>query len=278
MNTIQPHSGVAIPKMIYGTAWKKERTSELVALAIKNGFRGVDTACQPKHYAEPLVGQAIKEAIESGLQRKELFIQTKFTPINGQDPQRIPYDPRSTLEEQLAHSFKVSQQNLNVDVIDSYLLHSPLFPHSDLMQVWRAMEKLYDNGSVRQLGISNIYDLPWLERLYEDARVKPAVVQNRFYRESGYDSALRTWCDERKIVYQGFWTLTANPHLLGSREVFEICRKYTIEPPQVLYAYLSQNSIVPLNGTSSQDHMQQDLGALDLHFTPEEISSITALL
>ena len=68
--------------IIYGTAWKKDRTKELVMNAIKEGFRVIDTACQPKHYNEKLVGEAIQEAIgEDLLQRKHLFIQTKFTSV-----------------------------------------------------------------------------------------------------------------------------------------------------------------------------------------------------
>ena len=70
--------------IIYGTAWKKDKTKELVLGAIKEGFRVIDTACQPKHYNEELVGEAVQEVIRKGsLQRKHLFIQTKFTSVRG---------------------------------------------------------------------------------------------------------------------------------------------------------------------------------------------------
>ena len=78
--TIQPNE----ISIIYGTAWKKDRTKELVVNAIKKGFRVIDTACQPKHYNEKLVGEAVQEVIGEGLvQRKELFLQTKFTSVRG---------------------------------------------------------------------------------------------------------------------------------------------------------------------------------------------------
>jgi diketogulonate reductase-like aldo/keto reductase len=111
---------MSMPKMLYGTAWKQERTKELVAQALQSGFRGIDTACQPKHYREDLVGDGI---IASGIDRSELFIQSKFTPLSGQDPKRIPYDPNLPLSEQVAYSFNVSKHNLHVKHLDSYLLH-----------------------------------------------------------------------------------------------------------------------------------------------------------
>lgn len=81
-----------IPSIFYGTAWKKERTAQLVQLALKSGFRAIDTACQPKHYQEAGVGEGI---LRSGIPRDQIFLQTKFTPVDGQDPNKIPYDPKS---------------------------------------------------------------------------------------------------------------------------------------------------------------------------------------
>jgi diketogulonate reductase-like aldo/keto reductase len=134
-----------IPKtFIYGTAWKKERTRELVALALRTGFKGVDTACQPKHYNEAGVGEGIADAISEGsITRRELFLQTKFTPVRGQDPNNIPYNPNSPLSDQVKESFEVSLQNLKTSYIDSLVLHSPLAKFDDTITVWRAFEELH---------------------------------------------------------------------------------------------------------------------------------------
>lgn len=118
---------IKLPNMIYGTAWKKESTAQLVTEAIQIGFRGVDTACQPKHYREDLVGVGLKNAFESGIKREDIFIQTKFTPIDGQDRENMPYSQTDDLETQVAKSFAKSKENLGIDFIDSYVLHSPLF-------------------------------------------------------------------------------------------------------------------------------------------------------
>jgi diketogulonate reductase-like aldo/keto reductase len=84
-------SGIHLPDLIYGTAWKKERTVALVEQALTLGFRGIDTAGQPKHYDEAGVGLGLAQAMKAGLHREDIYVQTKFTPLDGQDPQRIPY-------------------------------------------------------------------------------------------------------------------------------------------------------------------------------------------
>jgi len=265
---------VKMPSLIYGTAWKKEKTSDLVVQAILSGFRGIDTACQPKHYEEPLVGEAIKRLRDHGIMRDELFIQTKFTPLSGQDPHRIPYDPHAPIELQVAQSYDTSKCNLGIDTIDSLVLHSPIFPYENLMKVWGAMEKIYHSAGTRQLGISNCYDLELLKRLYADSDVKPSVVQNRFYAESGYDSMLRQWCNEQGIIYQSFWSLTANPHILGSEAVIALANKYDKTQAQIFYRYLNQIGIVPLIGSTSQQHITEDLEIFNFELTPDEISQI----
>mmetsp|Transcript_32786 Transcript_32786/g.61668 ORF Transcript_32786/g.61668 Transcript_32786/m.61668 type:complete len:181 (+) Transcript_32786:208-750(+) len=141
---VTTRSGVKIPRLLYGTAWKKERTTELVKLAVRQGFKGIDTACQPKHYSEDLVGQALEELEGEGISRASLFLQTKYTPERGQDPKRMPYDPKAPLPDQVAQSFETSTRNLRTDYVDSLVLHSPIEPYSDTLLVWRAMENIFD--------------------------------------------------------------------------------------------------------------------------------------
>lgn len=270
-------TGAHMPKIIYGTAWKKERTTELVIQAVKSGFRGIDTACQPKHYNEPLVGDALMALQDLGIKREEIFIQTKFTPLSGQDPNNIPYDKNASLGKQVSQSFEISKNNLNIEYIDALLLHSPIFPFKDLLAVWRAMEERYFQGEVFQLGISNCYDLNLLKRLYEESDIKPTIVQNRFYRDSDYDIDLREWCNRHQIRYQSFWSLTANPHILGSKELITLAMKYQKSEAQILFAYLMSQGITPLSGTTSKKHMSEDLEAVALSLTQNELQSISAL-
>ena len=113
-----------IPSLIYGTAWKEDATADLVKAAISAGFNAVDTANQPRHYQEPLVGAALQSIFDGGIKREALFLQTKFTPVDGQD-YRIPYDRTSDLTTQVKQSFANSLENLYTDYVDSYLLHGP---------------------------------------------------------------------------------------------------------------------------------------------------------
>eukprot|EP00696_Hemimastix_kukwesjijk_P016115 gnl/Hemi2/4421_TR1551_c0_g1_i1.p1 gnl/Hemi2/4421_TR1551_c0_g1~~gnl/Hemi2/4421_TR1551_c0_g1_i1.p1 ORF type:complete len:300 (+),score=100.18 gnl/Hemi2/4421_TR1551_c0_g1_i1:34-900(+) len=257
-------AGVQMPRLIYGTAWKEARTTELVVKAVVAGFRGIDTACQPKHYQEDLVGAAlVKLANEHQIPRSSLFLQTKFTSLSGQDPNRLPYDRNAPLADQVRQSFARSLQNLHTDYLDSLVLHGPLNTHQKTMQVWRVFEEFHASGKVKQLGISNCYDLEMLQAIFNEATVKPAVLQNRFYAESGYDVELRAFCRQQNIVYQSFWTLSANPRVLSSAAVQGICQKRNWTPAQVLFRFLIQTGAAPLTGTCNQEHMQEDLAILD---------------
>src|SRR5262245_25102415 len=106
------------PSFIYGTAWKKDATDGLVKTAIKTGFNAIDTANQPRHYQESLAGDALVSLAAHGFPRNSLFVQTKFTPINGQD-HRVPYDPEAPIQTQVRESFESSLRNLKTEYVDS---------------------------------------------------------------------------------------------------------------------------------------------------------------
>ena len=268
-----------MPKLFYGTAWKKERTSALVELAIILGFRGIDTACQPKHYHEAGVGEGIAACVSRGLvDRSGLYLQSKFTSLKGQDPDRIPYDPKAGLSEQVAQSFQASLANLQTSYLDCLVMHSPMANPQQTLEIWRAMEKLVNSGGTKQLGISNCYNLNTLEDLYNKAETKPAVIQNRFYADTSYDRTIRDFCRDKGIIYQSFWTLTANPQVLTDYALLSMATKYERSAAQVFFRYLTQMGIVPITGTTSTSHMLEDLAIFDFELNPEECASIEALM
>ena len=267
-----------MPNMIYGTAWKKENTTRLVEEALLTGFKVIDTACQPKHYREDLVGLGLENAFKQGIKREDIFVQTKFTPISGQDINNMPYISSDNIITQVEKSFIKSKENLKLDFIDSYLIHSPFNPLEDLIKVYRTMEEFVQNKEVGQLGISNCYDLKLLTYLYDVAEIKPKVVQNRFYADSNYDKELREFCKQKDITYQSFWSLTANPHILISKEVSILASKYEKTKEQIFYKFLNQINITPLNGTTSKEHMLEDLKIDTFILDIIEINSIKNLL
>lgn len=270
-------AGVRSPRILYGTAWKEDHTESLVRTALQRGYRGIDTACQPKHYNEPGVGAAVSSAALQGLVRTDLYLQTKFTPMSGQDPARIPYDPEAPLADQVRQSFAVSLRNLRTDYLDCLVLHSPLPSMGQTLEVWRTLEALVDTGGVRQLGISNCYRLEQLEALCDCASCKPAVLQNRFYAQTGYDREIRAFCRRHGIIYQSFWTLSANPRVLAHRTVRELAVTHERTPEQILFRYLTQNEVVPLTGTRSETHMREDLAIFEFELTAVELEAMDAL-
>lgn len=270
--------GTRIPRVLYGTAWKKERTAELVERALRAGFRGIDTACQPKHYDEPGVGKGVAAALQSGLRREQLYLQTKFTSLDGQDPRRVPYDAKASLPEQVRQSCRASLANLQTAYLDCLVLHSPLDTLELTMQVWLELEALADSGVVRELGISNCYQLEELEALCAAARIPPLVVQNRFYAETGYDAEIRAFCRARGMLYQSFWTLTANPKVLAHPDVRRLAQRQGVTPAQLFFRGLTQIGIVPLSGTTNDEHMSQDLAIFDFELAPAELRLLTERL
>src|SRR5215831_8488204 len=239
------------PSFIYGTAWKKDATTALVQTAVRAGFNAIDTANQPKHYSEPLVGEALAALTADGWSRESLFIQTKFTPLGGQDHRR-PYDPQAALKMQVAQSFESSLKNLRTDRVDSYLLHGPYsYPALDRedWEVWSAIEELHRSGRSGMIGISNVNALQ-LALLVQNATVQPMVVQNRCFANRGWDREVRQICREQGIMYQGFSLLTANPYVVRNPQLGTVARRVHAHPEQLVFKFAMQVGMVPLTGTS----------------------------
>lgn len=249
--------GVKVPQWMYGTAWKEDDTARLTTAALKAGFRAIDTANQRKHYHEAQVGEAIAA---SGIPRGELFIQTKFTFKDGQD-ERLPYDPAAPIAAQVEQSFASSREHLQVDTVDSLILHGPsqsggLGP--DDVAAWQAMEAIHAAGGAKLLGVSNV-SAKQVADLAKLARVPIAFVQNRCYAAKGWDRDVRTVCAEQGIIYQGFSLLTANRQLLTLNTLMALSRKYNANTSQMVFRYAQQTRMIPLTGTTDSMHMTADL-------------------
>jgi diketogulonate reductase-like aldo/keto reductase len=268
-----------VPDFLYGTAWKEDRTPALVELALRMGFRGVDTANQRRHYFEAGVGQGLAAAYRAGIvTRADLFLQTKFTYRPGQD-HRLPYDPAATLSVQVAQSMASSLEHLGTDHVDSYVLHGPAsgygWTEADA-EVWEAMIKERDTGRTRFLGVSNV-SLRHLEQMTSANAEAPAFVQNRCYARLGWDRDVRKFCTERAIVYQGFSLLTANAEVLAHPLLIEFAARTKANPAQIIFSFARSLGMLPLTGTSNREHMKQDLASRDLPLPAEAIKAIESL-
>jgi diketogulonate reductase-like aldo/keto reductase len=270
---------VAMPRIIYGTAWKEDRTKALVLEAIAAGFRAFDTANQRRHYVEEDVGAAVRTAIAAGtVMREDLFLQTKFTYQRGQD-HRLPYDPDCDLTTQVRQSIASSLEHLGVTRIDSYLLHGPSrsggLGQAD-WETWRAMEDAVDEDLIRLLGISNV-SAGQLDALLARARIRPVFVQNRCLARAGWDAEVRAICRTHHVIYQAFSLLSGNRQVLLKPRVTEIARHHNKTVPQTVFRFAVQLGMLPLTGTTDAAHMRHDLELFDFTLTQDETETMLAL-
>ena len=286
--------------MMYGTAWKKGRTADLVYEAIKAGFRGIDTAAMKKHYDEELTGEGIRRAIREGIvSRKDLFvnppslltlpslthslthplqIQTKFTPL---DPSS-PYSLSSPIPTQIHSSVASSLANLSPPpshqanspqpYLDALVLHSPFPTPQETLLALQTLQLYLPTssdpthaGKILRLGISNV-PLSHLRSLPEDSSI--SIIQNRFYSTSPpipWDKDVRVWCADHGATYQGFWTLTGNVEIWQRAGfVRDLASGAGISLAAAWYVLLrAAAGVTVLNGTGDREHMREDLEAWD---------------
>ena len=272
------YNNVKIPSFIYGTAWKKEATAQLVQLAVSSGFTAIDTANQIIHYDEPLVGEALIALHQKGIKRETLFLQTKFTPAEGQD-HRTPYDASADITTQVGQSFDSSLKHLHTDYLDSYVLHGTYSQDGlgeEDWEVWAAMEEIYRSGKTKMIGISNV-NARQLTQLCETDTMKPMVVQNRCYALLGWDKKIREICKANQIIYQGFSLLTANRKIMGNPEIGVMAKRLRTGPEEIIFRFAMQIGILPLTGTSSERHMKEDLQVERLGLSLDETHFIETI-
>jgi len=268
-----------VPDLLYGTAWKEDRTKALTELALKTGFRAIDTANQRKHYFEAGVGEALAATYSAGIaSRAELFLQTKFTYERGQD-HRLPYDPSADFQAQVTQSVASSLAHLGTDYIDSYVLHGPLsgsaWGAAD-SEVWSAMLGEREAGRVRYLGVSNV-SLRHLQQMAAAHPEPPSFVQNRCFAHLGWDRDVRAFCNERRIRYQGFSLLTANVAVLRHRLLHDLAAQAGAGPPQIIFAFARALGMLPLTGTSDATHMTEALASRAISLSPEAVRAIESI-
>jgi diketogulonate reductase-like aldo/keto reductase len=265
--------GVRVPAMLFGTAWKEAATRQLVELALENGFAGIDTANQRRHYYELGAGEAVAA---SKRKRSDLFLQSKYTFARSQD-QRLPYDPKAGIGEQVRQSLESSLEHFAAGYLDSFLLHGPTnargLAQAD-WEAWEAMEELQQEGKTRLIGASNV-TLEQLTELYRKSRVKPAFVQNRCFARQGWGRDVRQFCNANGVLYQGFSLLTANARELGHEAIRRAVARTGKTVAQVIFRFAFQLGMISLTGTTDAEHMREDLAIFEeFELTPAEVKAI----
>ena len=262
-DTYTLNNGVKIPCVAYGTyKAADENGADIIAAAVEEGYRYFDTASF--YETEEYVAEAIRR---SGLPREDFFIATKL------------WKEEMGYEEALA-AFERSAKRLNTDYIDLYLIHwpRPTLDYQDWKQLdidtWRALEKLYKEGKVRAIGLSNF--LPHhLDNILENCEIKPMVNQIEYH--AGYtQEATVQYCKQHDILVQA-WSPISRGRIFHDVTLVELAEKYQVSVPKLALRFCIQNGIVPLPKAASRERMRENMNLFDFEISDEDMKRINTI-
>ena len=262
-DTYTLNNGVKVPCIAFGTYKAAEGNSaDIIAAAIEEGYRYFDTASF--YETEEYLAEAIQK---SGLPREDFFIATKL------------WKEEMGYEETLA-AFERSSQKLNTDYIDLYLIHwpKPTHDYEDWKQLnidtWKALEKLYKEGKVRAIGVSNF--LPHhLDNLFENCEIKPMVDQIEYH--PGYtQEATVQYCKQHDILVQA-WSPIARGRILQDVTLIELAEKYSVSVAKLALRFCIQNDVLPLPKASSKERMRENMDLFDFEISDEDMKRLNTL-
>jgi len=248
--------------LAYGTKSLKEKTSELVEQALREGFRHVVTGGHHLAHNESGVGHGWKA---SGLDRSEIFLQTCFVPFGSKtDFSKDPLDPDTlpeSIEEQVRLSVKISLQNLQTEYLDALVFHNfraKRWGDAEIAMAWAVMEKLVEEGTIKHLGLTSIHDAGWFETFVGSVKIPPKIVQNRFHSNRGYDIDMEEVFAKHNVQVQRFWLLNGSSGF--GRNNKDMAEAKGVTPAQLMLGFvMSMGSQTCLVGTTSQQHMADDV-------------------
>ncbi|HTZ42921.1 MAG TPA: aldo/keto reductase [Jatrophihabitans sp.] len=256
--TISLNNGVEIPQVGFGVFLVPEsETTAAVAAALEAGYRHIDTAKLYQNEAE--VGAAIAQ---SGIPRDEIFVTTKV------------WNSEQGYEAATA-SFEASLERLRLDVLDLLLIHWPVPDLDRYVDTWRAFEKLYADGRVRAIGVSNFH-VPHLERLLGETSVVPAVNQIELHPALP-QAELRAFHAEHGIVTEAWSPLARGGDVLSAPAVLAIADRVGKSPAQVVLRWHLQLGNVVLPKSVTPSRIRENLELFDFSLTDEDLAAIATL-
>ncbi|SES18542.1 aldo/keto reductase [Salipaludibacillus aurantiacus] len=250
-STITLNNGVRMPLVGLGVykAEDGEEVVDAVKTALESGYRSIDTAAF--YFNEEGVGKAIAE---SGISRDEIFLTTKV------------WNDDHGYDKTLA-AFEESRRKLGVETIDLYLIHWPVT--GKFKETWRALEKLYHEGKVRAIGVSNFL-VHHLEDLLEEAEVVPAVNQIE-YHPWLTQPELHEYCKDKGIQLEAWSPLTRGRKFDDPR-LMKLAEKYGKTPAQILLRWDLQNGVVTIPKSVTPSRIKQNTELFDFELTGEELA------
>ncbi|RXZ81639.1 aldo/keto reductase [Paenibacillaceae bacterium] len=259
-DTVQLHNGVKMPGLGLGV-FQVEEGQELVdavKAAIAHGYRSIDTAAIYQN--EESVGRGIREAIqESGVSREELFITSKvWNADQGYDATLAAYE--------------TSLQKLGLDYLDLYLIHWP--SEGKYTDTWRALEKLYNDGRVRAIGVSNFH-IHHLQDVLQDAVIKPMVNQVEFHPLL-VQTELRAFCQEQDIRFEA-WSPLMQGQLLDNPVLQKIGAAHGKSVAQVILRWDIQHNVITIPKSTKKTRIIENADLFDFELSAAEMDLIDGL-
>jgi methylglyoxal/glyoxal reductase len=255
-DTTTLHNGVKMPWFGLGV-FKVQEGSEVVEsvkAALRNGYKSIDTAAVYKN--EEGVGQAIRDA---GVLREELFITTKvWNSDQGYE---------STLQ-----AFETSMEKLGLEYLDLYLIHWPVA--GKYKETWRALEKLYRDGRVRAIGVSNFH-VHHLKDLMADAEIKPMVNQVEYHPHLAQTELLE-FCKAEGIQMEA-WSPLKQGELLTEPTIVEIAEKHKKTPAQVILRWDLQTGVVTIPKSIKEHRIIENADIFDFELSADDMDRLNSL-
>lgn len=247
------NNGVKMPMAGIGTFLLTPDEAEAsVVSALQNGYRLIDTA--NAYVNEKAVGRAMKK---SGLQREEIFLETKLWPSFYEQPDAV----EKTL------------QRLDTDYIDLLLIHQP---SGNYIAGYQQMEKAYKAGEVRAIGLSN-FNKEQVEEILSACEVKPTVLQTELHPYH-QEPELKAFLRENGIVPQAWYPLGHGDKALLEEPLFaELGKKYGKSAAQIILRWHMQDGNIVIPGSKNPEHIKANFDLFDFALTDEEMNTIAAM-
>lgn len=259
MDIVTLNNGLKMPQIGLGV-WQVEDHQtgvDSVKKAIETGYRSIDTAMIYKN--EEAVGQGIRE---SGVPREELFITTKvWNADQGYD---------STLE-----ALETSLEKLGLDYVDLYLIHWPMPEKDKYIETYKALEKLYEDGKVKAIGVCN-FEIEHLQRLMDECTVKPVLNQVECHPYFA-QLELKEFCAKHDIFLEAWSPLMQGGEVLEDDIIRNIAEKYGKEPAQVVIRWHLQSGSIVIPKSVTPSRIESNFDVFDFALTADELKSINDL-
>ncbi|SFE22029.1 Aldo/keto reductase [Lentibacillus persicus] len=254
-DTVTLNNGVKMPGFGLGVYKVEEDVAiDSVKVALNNGYRSIDTASFYEN--EKGVGQAIKE---SGVPREEIFITSKV------------WNDEQGYEETL-EAFDRSLKKLELEYLDLYLIHWPV--KGKYKDTWKAMEKLYNEGKVRAIGVSNFH-VHHLEDLMSDSQVKPVIDQVEYHPHLTQEK-LRAFCEDNDIKLEA-WAPLKRGRLFDEPVISELAEKHGKTPAQIILRWDVQNHVVTIPKSTHEHRIKENADIFDFALADDDMRRISRL-